>query len=191
LAERIEVCQLFISKGFSVKPVLSTAKIARSTWYDQHKSRRISSIKPTGRRPTAYSRTKDGRSIPDTEVISHLKAYRYGTPFFDNAGGYRKLSRYLSMDFGININHKKVYRLCSENNLLLPINRLKKRRRTRCSINRVVTAPHKLWEFDIKYGYVHGEDRFFYLLAFIDVFSRKVVGFYVGLSCKANDWCLH
>ncbi len=47
--------------------------------------------------------------------------------------------------------------------------------------------PNKLWEFDIKYGFIHGENRFFFILSFVDVFSRKVVGNYVGSSCKAGD----
>ncbi len=128
----------------------------------------------------------NGNNIPNKAVIELLKAYR-DDPFFDNGGGYRKLSKYLTLDFGLKINHKKVYRLCAENNILLAANKKKKRRGSRISINRLIDKPNQLWEFDIKYGYIHGEDRFFYLLAFIDVFTRKVIGFYVGLSCKAKD----
>ncbi|MBK8202968.1 MAG: transposase [Bdellovibrionales bacterium] len=38
-------------------------------------------------------------------------------PFFQNGGGYRKLTKYLRRNYGFIINKKKVYRLCLENGL--------------------------------------------------------------------------
>lgn len=62
----------------------------------------------------------------------------------------------------------------------------RKKKRTQCEyIN--ITKPNQLWQFDIKYGYVHGESCFFFVLAYIDVFSKKVVGYHIGKSCKAGD----
>lgn len=55
------------------------------------------------------------------------------------------------------------------------------------AFNRTITGPNQLWEFDIKYGYIVGEQRFFFVLAFVDVFSRKCVGKYIGRSCKTGD----
>ena len=49
----------------------------------------------------------------------------------------------------------------------------------------VKSAEPVIWEFDIKQGFIHGENRAFYFLAFIDVFSREVVGYHLGLSCRA------
>ena len=53
--------------------------------------------------------------------------------------------------------------------------------------NHIITFPNKLWEFDIKYGFIHGENKFFFVLSFVDVFSRKVVGNYVGSRCQSGD----
>ena len=53
--------------------------------------------------------------------------------------------------------------------------------------NRSITAPNQLWEVDLKYGYIHGEDRFFFILSYIDVFDRHIVGYYIGLRCEAKD----
>ena len=50
-----------------------------------------------------------------------------------------------------------------------------------------VTGPNQLWQFDIKYGYIHGEGRAFYFLAFVDVFNKEVVGYHLGMSCTAKD----
>ena len=40
---------------------------------------------------------------------------------------------------------------------------------------------------DIKYGYIHGLNRFFFILVYIDIYSRKVVDYYVGLTCTSNN----
>ena len=61
-----------------------------------------------------------------------------------------------------------------------------KKKKSRCEYMNVV-APNQLWQFDIKYGYVHGENRYFFLLTYIDVFTKKVVGYHIGKSCKAGD----
>ena len=50
-----------------------------------------------------------------------------------------------------------------------------------------VTEPDKVWEFDIKYVWIHGETRNAYLLAMIDCYSREVVGHYFGCHCTGND----
>lgn len=52
-----------------------------------------------------------------------------------------------------------------------------------------MTKPNQVWQFDLKYGYVDGEGRFFFVLAFIDVVTRKVVGEHIGLNCKSGDLC--
>ncbi len=39
----------------------------------------------------------------------------------------------------------------------------------------------------MKYGYIYGEDRFFYQLSLIDVFDRTVIDYHLGLSCTAKD----
>ena len=84
------------------------------------------------------------------------------------------------------VNHKKIYRLCKENNLLL---RRKKKVKPfkKLAGNHKITGPNQLWQFDIKYGYIHGEDRPFYFLAFVDVFTKKVISYHIGKSCTASD----
>lgn len=44
-----------------------------------------------------------------------------------------------------------------------------------------------MWEFDIKYGYLEGENKHFFILVYIDVFSRMIMGAYIGLACKAHN----
>jgi putative transposase len=135
-----------------------------------------------------FTINRDGETILDTTVVSILKSYRRES-LFVSGGGYYKLSKYLSIEHGYYINHKKVYRLCQENNLLLfhlRDKKIRKVKKSRCEYKEI-TAPNQLWQFDIKYGYVHGEGRWFFILAFIDVFSKKIPGYYIGTSCKAGD----
>lgn len=128
---------------------------------------------------------KNGTLTPDSWIIEHLKNYRNDINFH-NGIGCRALHEYLEVDYQITVNHKKIYRLCSENKLLL--NRKKKIKKVKkLASNYKVTGPNQLWQFDIKYGYVHGEDRHFYFLAFVDVYTKKVMGYHLGLQCTAND----
>jgi putative transposase len=53
--------------------------------------------------------------------------------------------------------------------------------------NRIITGSNQLWEADIKYGYIEGEQRFFFILSIIDVYDRNVVDYHIGLSCTAED----
>lgn len=105
-----------------------------------------------------------------------------------SGGGYIKLKHYLAIEHGFYVNHKKIYRICDQNNLLLfkVGNRCKAPKRRAIGYTDV-TRPHQLWQFDLKYGYIHGEGRYFFVLAFIDVYSKKVTGYHVGLSCRSGD----
>lgn len=84
------------------------------------------------------------------------------------------------------VNHKKIYRLCKENNLLLK-RKKKIKQFKKLAENHEITGPNQLWQFDIKYGYIQGEDRPFYFLAFVDVFTKKVLSYHIGRSCTASD----
>lgn len=105
-----------------------------------------------------------------------------------SGGGYFKLTRYLAIEHGYYVNHKKVYRICNENSLLLFKAGVKSKIPKRRAIGYAeISRPNQLWQFDLKYGYVHGAGRYFFVLAFVDVFSKKVVGYHVGLSCRSGD----
>ncbi|MDS1030993.1 DDE-type integrase/transposase/recombinase [Bacillota bacterium LX-D] len=50
-----------------------------------------------------------------------------------------------------------------------------------------MTGSNQLWEMDVKYGYIAGENRFFFLLSLIDVADRNIIDYHLGLSCTAED----
>jgi len=161
-------------------------QVSTSTWYRFLKPKERSGRSSPGRPIPGYTINRDGTIIPDPVIENLCRQYRK-EPFFENHGGSKKLTKYLRKEYGLYINHKKLARILKENKLLLP-KRIKKKVPWRVvAFNRTVTAPNQLWEFDIKYGYIAGEQRFFFVLAIVDVFSRKCVGEFVGRSCKAGD----
>ena len=88
---------------------------------------------------------------------------------------------------GYMINRKKVRRLMGENNLLNhSYNRTGPVKRV---VNSIVVAvlPDQVWEFDIKYVWIHGEGKNAYLIAMIDCCTREVTGHYFGYHCKGDD----
>ncbi|MEW5954432.1 MAG: IS3 family transposase [Bacillota bacterium] len=65
--------------------------------------------------------------------------------------GCRKLAICLKRQHNLVINHKKVYRLCKELDILAPQRRIKIKHPRRLAINRQVTASDQLWKIDVKY----------------------------------------
>jgi putative transposase len=85
------------------------------------------------------------------------------------------------------INKKKVYRLCKELQILAPQREVKSPVPKRLANNRTVDGPNQLWQLDIKYGYVAGQRRHFYLASIIDVFDRAIVSHHRGKACSTQD----
>jgi len=142
----------------------------------------ISKLKTMNRRGAL---TIYGTLTTDSWIIEQLKNYRSDINF-QNGIGCRALHEYLEFDHQVTVNHKKIYRLCKENQLLLKRKKKIKQIKMLAS-NYKISEPNKLWQFDIKYGYIHGEKRHFYFLAFVDVYTKKVMSYHLGHHCKASD----
>ena len=140
--------------------------------------------KAPGRSIPGYSLNKNNKKISDEQIKEYIiqiiedEGYSYG---------YLKITYALRRNFHLLINKKKVYRLCKELNLLKPQRKTKTKHPKKIARNRVVTGSNQLWQTDIKYGYVTGEDKFFYILSIIDVADRSIVAFHMGLRCTAED----
>lgn len=104
----------------------------------------------------------------------------------ENSYGYRKLTKALRRQHKLKINKKKVYRLCKELKILNPQHRKKVNHPRKLARNRVITGVNQLWETDIKYGYIAGEDRFFFIMCMIDVYDRVIIDYHIGLSCEGR-----
>lgn len=173
------------SEEYFITQTCKYAGLSKSCYYY---SKKITSVKPAGRPVPGFTVNRDGEIIYDEVIIKYLKEYRSSLEF-NNAGGARKLSHYLAIEQKIYINHKKIYRLCNEADILLFKKSDKQKKvfvKTRCKYSDV-QLPNQLWQFDLKYIWIHGENRWCFFLGFIDVVSKKITGWYVGKTCKSGD----
>ena len=122
--------------------------------------------------------------VPDEQVKEWLCELISGDGF---PYGYRKLTAVLKQEYGLIVNHKKVYRLCKELGILLPQRKKNLSRPRQLAKREDVSGPNQLWQMDVKYGYIAGTEQFFFQLSLIDVYDRMVIDYHLGLSCTAQD----
>jgi putative transposase len=101
--------------------------------------------------------------------------------------GYRKLNHCLKEDYGLKINHKKTYRLCKELDILRPQRKRKPYRPAKLAKKEPINRSNQHWQIDLKYGYIHGNKRFFYQISVIDAFDKNIIDSHIGLQAKATD----
>lgn len=142
-------------------------------------------LKNTGGRPVpGYSFNNKHEKISDEQIKEWLNELICGDGF---PYGYNKLTICLREDYNLLINHKKVYRLCKELNILRPQRKIRKKHPRRLAKQGEINRPNQLWEMDLKYGYIMGTDSFFFQLSLIDVYDRSIIDYHLGLSCKSKD----
>src|SRR3989344_4477931 len=124
----------------------------------------------------------------DSNVLGSMKQIALEFPKY----GYRRITKALHRQ-GQQVNHKRVHRIMKENNLL--VRRKKFRPVTTQSSHGlevypnlakdlVVTKLNQLWVSDITYIYL--PLGFAYLAAILDIFSRKCVGWCIGINIDAQ-----
>jgi len=99
--------------------------------------------------------------------------------------GYRKMTFALIL-LGYKINHKKVYRLMKENELLK--DKYKKPAREFVKFGKVIPqGPLQVLEMDIKFVWVEEYKRHAFILSVIDTFTRVVLGWTVGYKIQQEQ----
>lgn len=103
----------------------------------------------------------------------------------DTDYGYQKMKTALQIK-GYNINHKKVYRLMKEAQLLQE--KHQKPSKTRVKYRKVFPSqPFEVLEMDIKFVWVEQYKMHCYVLTTIDTFTRIVLHWMVAYSIKKQD----
>ncbi|HPU30812.1 MAG TPA: IS3 family transposase [Syntrophorhabdaceae bacterium] len=88
--------------GYTIKDACGTLGISRSSYYLSKDARVIEW--PEG----------DFKDTRDEELVRRIKEIKAEHPFW----GYRRVTAWLNHREGLNVNHKRVYRLMKENGLL-------------------------------------------------------------------------
>jgi len=136
--------------------------------------------KKRGARPSVSTQHYvDGKwqEAANEEVVEKIKE-NHRDP--DLSYGYRKMSSALQLD-GYDINHKKVYRLMRESQLLQLMNKSRKKNYAKYRVI-IPEGPLQCLEMDIKYVWIESQRRHGYILTILDVFTRMVLEWHVGLS---------
>ena len=172
----------YIAKGVPVTDALNMLHIPRSSFY----STPSTSPSRAGRADSMHTVRRNGREtlyLTNGEVVEEMRAV-LSQEFV--CYGYKKVTKQLQRE-GFVINRKKVRRLMAENRLLnhsynrrSPVSRV-------VESKVIVSAPNQVWETDIKYVWIAGEERNAYFLGFIDCFTREAVKHYFGLQCRGDD----
>lgn len=169
--------------------MLRVVGLAESTYYDRIKritNHQQASQGQRGRPIPGYSVTEAGMKICDEQIKEWLLELVSGE---EHVYGYKLLAESLWNNHRLKLNHKKSYRLCKELDILQPQRQKRFKHPRKLPENRVITGPNQLWQMDIKYGYIAGLDRHFFVLSIIDIFNRVIVGYYKGASCEAKHVC--
>lgn len=159
-------------------------KLGRSTYYYNLTTEGKEKTKPKGGKTKGYNVDSNNKKICDEQIKEFIIESIDGDAI---DYGYRKITYHLRKYYDLTINHKKVYRLCKELGILKDQRVIKPKTKRTIAVNRIITGSNQLWEMDIKYGYIHGEDKFFYLLNLIDIFDRSIIGYHMGFHCEAKD----
>lgn len=136
-----------------------------------------------GAKPSTHTLKLTGELVENEMVVQQIIEI-LGRPFA--SWGYEITAAILKRTFVIN--EKKVYRLMDEHNLLL--NRVSMSSGARQFVQfRTVEAkyPMEYLSMDIKYVWVAGEKRNYYLLTIIDIFSKRVLNHILRRSIRKRD----
>jgi transposase InsO family protein len=164
--------------GLTRDRVLPILGLSRHQYYYKPKGTR------PGNKPTKITRRLvDNKVVEESneQVVEQIKQVKSDP---DTDYGYRKMCVAL-MILGYYINHKKVYRIMKEQQLLRA--RYKRRSKNYAQYRTVIPeGPLQVLEMDIKYVWVARHRRNAFVLTIIDTFTRFVLHWQVGFTMKSN-----
>lgn len=169
-------------KGLKITRACKLLQISRSVFYTKKKpvENEYEPISKVGRPIPGFSYGVNNCKVDDSiiETLLHEACEKF--PFY----GYKKITKIIRRNHGLQINSKKVYRLSKKLGLLLPY--VKHTKQGHLAIAREITAINQLWQIDIKYvKALNGQ--FIMLTDIIDVHSRKLVGKEITKTATTDD----
>jgi transposase InsO family protein len=178
------VAEYFIGQNlYPTRTILNHCGVARSVFYYKSKPIELQCVK--GIKPSEYTLIKDGTKVSNEKVKEEIKAL-LGEEFVDY--GYLKVCYYLQEELQYVINHKKVYRLMREADLLnKPTAKHKNKKQWVTELVPKPVSSFEYWEFDIKFIYIHHLGKYAPMLSIIDVYSRYLIAWTMEWSIKKED----
>lgn len=153
--------------GFKVSSICRTLGIARSGYYAKRSSLKIKTF---------------SNALQDNKLLDKIKEIGGLHP----AWGYRRVTAWFKHREGYLVNKKKVYRLMKENNLLVPKKRYEAKRVSQKAKPKPI-RPKEWWGIDMT-KFLIPKVGWLYLVVILDWYSKKVVGFNLGLRARTKEW---
>ena len=139
-------------------------------------------------RSSIYYQPK-GESVLNQELMKEIDKYFLEHPYY----GVERMTTYLNMDLGYNVNVKRVRRLYNKMGLQTIYRAARTTIRNKAEYvypyllrNLEIEKPNQVWQTDITY--IPMAKGFMYLTAIIDVYSRKIMGWSLSNS-MTKEWC--
>lgn len=174
--EKKEIVNTFIFRGMKRDAALAIAGLSKHQYYYKPKPGKRG--KPSSQE-TLKIKGNDVERVPNNVVVQQMKETQSDP---DTDYGYHKMT-YVLLILGFYINHKKVYRLMDENDLLK--DRSQKPPRTYVKYRRVMPgSPLEILEMDIKFVWVEEHRRFAYILTVLDTFTRVALCWHAGYQIR-------
>ena len=164
MGEKREIVCRYVGKGLNVSDAVAIAGIRKSTYYYRPNG------KPKGKRPSTHT-FKHGEGMVTNDAVVEEILNLISPEYHDY--GYKVSSELLKRK-GYLINHKKVKRLMKDNHLLHP-QTIKTESLNKVFISYTVPpldGPFKTIEADIKFVYIHEQNRNAFLITFLCTFCR-------------------
>ena len=130
-------------------------------------------------------RTSSGVTQRNAGFLQRIQALKAEHPFW----GYRRCWAHLKFVDHLPVNKKRILRIMQEADLLVKPNLRLKAKRTSMRPKPVPTVPNQWWGVDMtkilveSFGWV-------YLVIVLDWYTKKIVGYHVGLQSTARHWLL-
>ena len=139
-------------------------------------------------RSSIYYQPK-GESVLNQELMKEIDKYFLEHPYY----GVERMTTYLNMDLGYNVNVKRVRRLYNKMGLHTIYRAARTTIRNKAEYvypyllrNLEIEKSNQVWQTDITY--IPMAKGFMYLTAIIDVYSRKIMGWSLSNS-MTKEWC--
>ena len=115
-------------------------------------------------------------------ILEQIGAIKSDHPFW----GYRRVRAYLVNKYKIKISFKRTYLLMKEKGLLVDLKHYKAKRAITREKPRA-THKNDWWGTDMTKFYVNNVG-WLYLVVVIDWYTKKIIGYKLGLRSKSEDW---
>lgn len=126
-----------------------------------------------------YTKVDDRNRV----VLARIRQLKADHPFW----GYRRIWAHLKFVDEWPVNKKRIQRLMTRHNLLVKPNLRLKAKRTSSKAKPIPTRPNQWWGIDMTKVMVESFG-WIYIVLVLDWHTKKIVGYYAGLQCKAPHW---